>query len=105
MKKSTSITELKRMTHDELRRDIALHRTEYAKMRMGIEMQKEKNHAAFKAKRKDIARMMTVMTQMKNGTMAAPAKAAKASAPVSAEKPSQSAKKPVKSSGSKAKKA
>lgn len=97
MKTSTTTTELLRMTPKELRQEIALHRTEYAKMRMGVEMQKEKNHAQYKAKRREIARMNTILTaMMKNG--ASPAK-------ISEEKPSQVAKKSVKGVRSKSKKA
>ncbi len=67
MSTNTSTTELQRMTPKELRQEIALHQSEYAKMRMGVEMQKEKNHALYKAKRREIARMKTVETAMKNG--------------------------------------
>ena len=52
------------MTPTELRREIVAARSEYAAMRMGIEMQKEKNHARFKTKRRGIARMSTVLRGM-----------------------------------------
>ncbi len=95
MSTKTSTAELQRMTQDELRQDIALHTAEYAKMRMGIGMQKEKNHALFKSKRREIARMKTVLAGMQQG-----APVSKKSA-VSKELPSQSDKKPVKVSRSK----
>lgn len=95
MSTNTSTIELQRMTQDELRQDIALHTAEYAKMRMGIGMQKEKNHALFKSKRREIARMKTVLAGMRQS-----APVSKKSA-VSKELPSQSDKKPVKVSRSK----
>lgn len=76
------MAELTRMSADELRRDLQLKHAEAAKMRLGLEMQSEKNSGLYKAYRRDIARM----------TM------------VSSQKASQSAKKPVKQSGSKSKK-
>ncbi len=94
MSTNTSTAELQRMTQDELRQDIALHTAEYAKMRMGIGMQKEKNHALYKSKRREIARMKTVLAGMRRG-----APISKKSA-VSKELPSQSDKKPVKVSRS-----
>ncbi len=99
MKNQTSTTELSRMTADELRRDLAMHRIEYAKMRMDIELQKEKNHALFKQKRKEIARMSTVLTAMQRGQ-----KTTKVPAAESVQKASQPTKKPVKRSGTKSKK-
>ncbi len=98
MSTTTSVAELQRMTPDELRREINLHRTEYAKMRMGIQMQKEKNHALFLSKRREIARMETVMTQMR--AVAKPVK----KAAIPAKKASQVKEKSVKSTGSKSKK-
>ncbi|MSR67903.1 50S ribosomal protein L29 [Candidatus Peribacteria bacterium] len=71
-----STTELQRMTPVELRQEIALHQSEYAKMRMGVEMQKEKNHALYKAKRREIARMKTVETGMKKSAPKVSAKTA-----------------------------
>lgn len=92
--KNTSTTELRRMTPQELRREIAMHRTEYAKMRMGVEMQKEKNHALYKAKRREIARMKTVETSMMNNV--AQPETSKKSVKDSEQSPSQTKKKSVK---------
>lgn len=107
MSTKTSTIELSRMTPAELRQDIALHIGEYAKMRMGIGMQKEKNHALFKSKRREIARMKTVQTAMeKNPTKSMdPKKTTKSLessvSPDSSKKSSQSVKKPVKVPSSK----
>lgn len=97
--KNVSSAELRRMTPKELRQEIAMHRTEYAKMRMGVEMQKEKNHALYKSKRREIARMKTIETAMaKNPSK--PENAEK-TATESKQLPSQAKKKPVKVSRSK----
>ncbi len=104
MSTKTSTIELSRMTPAELRQDIALHIGEYAKMRMGIGMQKEKNHALFKSKRREIAKMKTVLTAMeanqKNGRKEKNETMTK-SAPVSPETASKKVKKPVKVPSSK----
>ncbi len=107
MSTSSTTTELRRMTKEELRQDIALHTAEYAKMRMGIEMQKEKNHALYKSKRREIATMKTVLTEMEKNPVQ-PSKPSVSSDPVKelkAEKPknkaSQTVKKPVKVTRSK----
>lgn len=52
--------ELKRLTRDELRRELASHRSEYAKVRLHIHAQSEKNHAQMKILRRNIARMTMV---------------------------------------------
>ncbi len=101
----TPIAELQRMTPEELRREIGMRRVEYAKMRLGIEMQKEKNHAAFKSRRKEIARMMTVLTSMKKMEKKEVKQATKKISSDSSGKASQTVKKPVKRSGAKSKKA
>lgn len=96
MKTKTLNTELRRMTEVELRRDIAMHVTEYAKIRMGVEMQKEKNHALSKSKRREIARMKTVLTEMMNPKNRKNAKSVATTAADSPKKPSQTVKKTVK---------
>ncbi len=113
MSTKTSTAELQRMTQNELRQDIALHTAEYAKMRMGIGMQKEKNHALFKSKRREIARMKTVLTSMEKNQKkpmnpkipTKPTQSLESSVSSvsldSTKKPSQSDKKPVKVSRSK----
>ena len=110
MKNSTATTEFQRMTQDELRREILMRRVEYAKMRMGVEMQKEKNHALYKRKRKEIARMSTVLNAMRNPK--SPMNSASLSsvssdtsvASESSPNASQAAKKPVKRLSTKSKK-
>ena len=100
MKNKTPITELQRMTPDELRRDLTLRRAEAAKMRIAIGMQSEKNHALYRTHRRDIARMTMVLQQMMKNPVSAPAPKT-APAAKTPEKASQKAKKPVKSAGSK----
>lgn len=104
--KNTQITELKRMSASELRRELLTKRAEVAKMRMNIEMQSEKNHALYKRNKKEVARMTMVLKQMER---TGAKKDAPKDVPASTEterikkKASQSAKKPVKRSGSKKK--
>lgn len=87
MKNATSVTELRRQSMKELRTDLQLKRAEVAKIRIGLTMQSEKNSGLHKAKKREVARMSMVLREME-----------------SSKKPSQKAKKPVKSPGSKTKK-
>lgn len=108
MTKKASVTELSRMTISELRKEIQLKRAELAKMRMGLVMQSEKNHALYKLHRKDVARMSMVLVRLeKNGPVktVSDAPATETAKKVVKEKPSQTAKKSVKRSGSRSKKA
>lgn len=102
MSKNVSITELSRMTASELRKELQMKRAELAKMRMGLAMQSEKNHALYKAHKKDVARMSMVLMHLASGASAPVTK--KPEKAVSSEKPSQEPKKSVKRSGSKSKK-
>lgn len=63
-----SIAELKRTTPTELRKELTVKRAELAKMRMGIAMNSEKNHAAYRRMRRDIARMEMVRMDMARQT-------------------------------------
>lgn len=105
MKNSTHTTDLKGMTVDELRREIAGARNEYTKIGLHVEMQKEKNHASYKTKRREIARMMTVLNQLMKGekSTAGVTKVVKP-AKIITKKPSQVTKKSVKGVRSKSKK-
>jgi|GEM_PF-6451421 len=60
-----AIAELRRLTTDELRRELRDARSDYAKLRMSIEMQSEKNHAKMKNLRRSIARMCMVLDETK----------------------------------------
>ena len=109
MKNKTPIAELSRMTASELRKELQMKRAELAKMRMGLAMQSEKNHALYKRHKKDVARMSMVLVQLLKKAPPAPAAVAEAPAKekakkVSKEKPSQAKKKSVKDTGSKSKK-
>lgn len=104
--KHTPITELQRMSASELRRELMTKRAEVAKMRINIEMQSEKNHALHKIGKKEVARMTMVLKQMERNPIKKE-EAKKAPVVTKDETPkkkaSQSAKKPVKSPGSKKK--
>lgn len=60
----TSITELKRMSAAELRKELASKRAAYARHRIGVTMQSEKNHAACRLLRREIARMTMVLSDL-----------------------------------------
>ncbi|OGJ61908.1 50S ribosomal protein L29 [Candidatus Peribacteria bacterium RIFCSPLOWO2_01_FULL_51_18] len=64
MSTESRVAELMRMSPDELRKEICLRRAECAKMRMGIGVQSEKNHALYRTKRRELARMLTVLGQL-----------------------------------------
>ncbi len=64
MKSTLDITELAKMSAAELTRELKQKRTEAAKMRLGLTIQKEKNHAAYRLLRRDIARMCMVLGSM-----------------------------------------
>lgn len=103
MKHKTSATEIRRMTAQELRRDLQVKRAESAKMRIGLQMQSEKNSGLYRAHKRDIARMTMVLREMeKNPTVPKPE--AKVAPKETEKKASQSVKKPVKRTGSKTKK-
>ena len=96
-----STAELRRMSVEELQKEIYVHRAECAKMRIGLKVQSEKNHALYSAKRKQIARMMTVVWQLKSvGAAKIPAKKAKTSpsqtTKTSVQDVSSTSKKPLK---------
>jgi ribosomal protein L29 len=92
---STPVTELTRMTAQELRKELQVKRAECARMRIAIEMGAEKNHASYKLLRRDVARMTMVLDHMPKTPVAAK------ETPV---KTSQTKTKSVKGSRSKSKK-
>lgn len=96
MSTTTSIIELRRMTAPELRKELSIKRAECAKMRMGIEMQSEKNSGLYRTLRKEIARMSMVLHELEK--MPAAPKKAEAAAPVVADVPKKKAKSPAKAS-------
>ncbi len=103
MKHKTSVTEIRRMTPQELRKDLQVKRAEAAKMRIGLTMQSEKNSGLYRAHKRDIARMAMVLNEMtKNPTTSVPE--VKNAVQKSPKKASQKAKKSVKDTGSKKKK-
>jgi len=55
--------ELLNMSVDDVRRDVREQRATVAKLSMGIRMGKEKNSALYKREKRQIARMLTVLTQ------------------------------------------
>ena len=94
-----SITELRRMTPSELRRDLKLSSAECSRMRIAIEMQSEKNHALYRRMKRDRARMTMVLRDMeKKGVSSVAAEVSKKESSVKA---SQTKKKSVKGSRSK----
>ncbi len=58
-----SMTELRKMSLSELRKDLKSQHGQAAKMRLTIKLGKEKNHAAYRALKKHIARSTMVLTE------------------------------------------
>lgn len=67
MPRTSSSTELRKQPLEDLRREVAAKRLTLAKMRMGLRLQKEKNSGVYKAEKRELARMLTVMNE-KNTT-------------------------------------
>ena len=52
----------------DLRKEIRAHQTEVQKMRLQITMNTEKDTAKYRREKKQLARMMTVLTEKAKGT-------------------------------------
>lgn len=100
MSPNSHIIELTRMTPSEIRLELKAKRAEAAQKRLGLTIQKEKNSAAYRALRKEIARMCMVLQNMEKTAPSAAAKKVVA-AEKTTETPSQSTKKTVKKSATK----
>lgn len=64
MSTDISTPELRRMSPDELRKEVVIRKAECAKMRIGLKAQGEKNHALYRNKRREIARLLTVLREL-----------------------------------------
>ncbi len=108
MSTTLTMTELSRMSAEEISRDLRSKKADVAKMRLGLEMKSEKNHALYKVYRKEIARATMVLRQLQRGkVLQVRSESAKKSATVSGDdskissrKTSQTKKKSVKGSRS-----
>jgi len=85
MAATLTMDELKNMNLADLKREIREQSAMVAKLRLGISMKKEKDTAKFKREKKQLARMLTVLTQ-KTVDAAAPAAGAKDTAQPSPQK-------------------
>ena len=56
-------TELRNMTLEDLRHELQVHSAKAAKIRMDIELKKEKDTAKYRRERRAIARMQTVIAE------------------------------------------
>ena len=65
MAKKTSIKELRNMNLADLTKEVLAQKSLVAKMRLGIEMAKEKDTGRYQRERKQLARMSTVETEKK----------------------------------------
>ncbi len=59
-----STAELRKMQIDELRKEIDRRRLEIAKTRLSVGMRTEKDTARFRRDKRELARMLTVLTQL-----------------------------------------
>ena len=71
------------MQHDDLARDTQAKRMQIAKMRMGLTLRSEKNSAQYRAERKELARMLTVLNekQKEKTALKAPTKPSRVPSP------------------------
>lgn len=65
MSKYLSTTELHKMSVEDLHTEIRSSRNLIAKLRLGVTLQKEKNTAKYDNEKKQLARMLTVLSQKK----------------------------------------
>ena len=63
MSSLTTTTELRTMSLEDLRREIRAHQTLTQKMRLQITMNTEKDTARYRREKRQLARMMTVLTE------------------------------------------
>jgi ribosomal protein L29 len=56
--------ELRSMSAQDLRRDIAEQRSSVAKMRIGVTLKSEKNTASYSRAKKQLARQLTILRQI-----------------------------------------
>ncbi len=68
MSSTTTITELRTMQIADLRKEIRSHRTHLQKMRLQITMNTEKDTGKYRRDKKQLARMMTVLTEKEKDT-------------------------------------
>ncbi len=99
MSARVSMNDLRKMSPDALGKEIADAKTQAAKIRLGITLGKEKNHASLRGLRRAVARMETVRAEHNGGlkkggsdaTMGAPKKAAAKKKSTSTTRPKPSA--------------
>ncbi len=84
MSSAVTITELLKMQPDDLHREIRAQHTLVEKMRIGIQMSKEKDTAKYRREKRQLARMHTAQSFQKKGLNAQP-KATRVAAPVPAK--------------------
>lgn len=85
MPKVTAMTELRGMPLQELRREIRDKQALVAKMRMGIQLKKEKDSATYRREKLAVARMMHALREKGEEPLPKNASSPKVSAP--AKKP------------------
>ena len=68
MSSTTTITELRAMSVSDLHKEIRAHQTEVQKMRLQITMNTEKDTAKYRREKRQLARMMTVLTEKQKAT-------------------------------------
>ncbi|OGJ70630.1 50S ribosomal protein L29 [Candidatus Peribacteria bacterium RIFCSPLOWO2_12_FULL_53_10] len=68
MAKLPTIAEIRKMSVEDLRSEVATVRREAARIRLGVELSKEKDASQVKKLRKHLAQILTVL-QEKNATL------------------------------------
>lgn len=64
MPKTSAATELRKMTPQDLSKEISDKRAGIAKMRISVAMRSQKDTAQYRREKKDLARMLTIMNEL-----------------------------------------
>jgi ribosomal protein L29 len=86
MSSTLTTKELRNQSIQDLERDVAEHRKVIRKMRIGIEMNTEKDTARYRREKRALGRMLTVLTQKQKESLSSAPKASTVSAPTFAPK-------------------
>lgn len=69
MAAQSTIIELRKMPRKDLEREVRSQRATVAKLRLAVHMQKEKNSAKYSNEKKQLARMMTVLEEIRRNEL------------------------------------
>lgn len=82
MTKHAPFNEILKMTPDEVARELRERELSVSKQRLQVQLGSQKNTAAFRADRRQVARLQTAQNQMKNAPEKAPTRKETAKKPL-----------------------